>query len=95
MKGLGSSFKFKIGDNLVTYGGEEEVIVLGVKPNLKEALTNTEDPTTVELLQRDLDENCINKEDEDKPFYLVKSESFPGNKYYVESELEGKQYEIK
>jgi hypothetical protein len=82
------AFKFQIGDNLVTYGGEEEVVVLGVKSNLKEALTSTEDFKAVELLQRDLDENCISKEDEDKPFYLIQSDSFPGNKYYVESELE-------
>ncbi len=83
-----TNFKFQIGDNLITYGGEEEVIVLGVKSNLKEALNSTEDLIAIELLKRDLAENCIAKEDEAKPFYLIQSEYFPANKYYVESELE-------
>ena len=82
-----SSFKFQIGDNLVTYGGEEEVKVLGVKPNLAAALADTENPKAVESLKQDLRKDLIDNEDKNKPFYLVTSESFPVDKYYIESEL--------
>jgi len=82
-----SSFKFQIGDNLVTYGGEEEFKVLGVKPNLAAALADTENPKAVEELKRDLRKNLIGDEDKNKPFYLVTSKSFPVDKYYIESEL--------
>jgi hypothetical protein len=82
-----SSFKFQIGDNLVTYGGEEKVKVLGVKPNLAAALADTENPKAVESLKQDLRKNLIGNEDKNKPFYLVTSKSFPVDKYYIESEL--------
>ena len=80
--------KFKIGDNLVTYGGEEKVKVLGIKPNLAAALADTENPEVVEELKSDLRKNLIDNEDKNKPFYLVTSKSFPVDKYYNESELE-------
>jgi hypothetical protein len=83
-----SNFKFQIGDNLVTYGGEEEVKVLDMKPNLAAALADTENPGAVRLLKRNLRQNLINNEDKNKPFYLVTSKSFPEDMYYVESELE-------
>ena len=82
------SFKFQIGDNLVTYGGGEKVRVLGVKPNLAAALADTENPEVVEELKSDLRKDLIDNEDTNKPFYLVTSKSFPVNKYYIESELE-------
>ena len=82
------SFKFQIGDNLVTYGGGEKVKVLGVKPNLAAALANTENPEAVESLKSDLRKNLIDNEDKNKPFYLITSKSFPVDKYYIESELE-------
>jgi len=89
MKILGetSDFKFQIGDNLVTYGGEEEVKVLDMKPNLAAALADTENPEAVSLLKQNLRQNLINDEDKNKPFYLVTSKSFPQDMYYIESEL--------
>ena len=80
--------KFKIGDNLVTYGGGEKVKVLGVKPNLAAALADTENPKATESLKQDLHKNLIDNDDKNKPFYLVTSKSFPVDKYYIESELE-------
>ena len=80
--------KFKIGDNLVTYGGGEKVKVLGVKPNLAAALADTENPKAAESLRQDLHKNLIDNDDKNKPFYLVTSKSFPVDKYYIESELE-------
>ena len=82
------SFKFQIGDSLVTYGGGEKVKVLGVKPNLAAALANTKNPEAAESLKQDLRKNLIDNEDKSKPFYLVTSKSFPVDKYYIESELE-------
>ena len=82
------TFEFQIGDNLVTYGGGEKVKVLGVKPNLAAALADTENPKAVESLKQDLRKDLIDNEDKNKPFYLVTSESFPVDKYYIESELE-------
>jgi hypothetical protein len=82
------NFKFKIGDKLVTYGGEEEVTVLGVKPNLAAALADTKNPEVIKLLKQHLRQDLIDDEDKNKPFYLVTSESFPEDIYYVESELE-------
>jgi len=83
-----SSFKFQIGDNLVTYGGGEKVKVLGIKPNLAAALADVKNPEAVKELEKDLRKNLIDREDRNKPFYLVKSKSFPVDKYYIESELE-------
>jgi hypothetical protein len=83
-----SRFEFQIGDNLVTYGGGEEVKVLGVKPNLTAALADTKNPEAVKSLEQDLRKNLIDDEDKNKPFYLVSSDSFPVNKYYIESELQ-------
>jgi len=79
---------FNIGNKLVTYGGEEEVTVLSIKPNLAAALKDTENPEAVELLKKHLLQDLISREDRNKPFYLVTSNSFPENMYYVESELE-------
>jgi hypothetical protein len=81
--------KFKIGDTLQTYGGGEEVKVLDIKPNLAAALADIKNPKAVKELEKDLRQDLIDREDRNKPFYLVTSESFPVNKYYVESELEG------
>jgi len=39
--------------------------------------------------QEKISKETLDREDRNKPFYLVTSESFPVNKYYVESELEG------
>jgi len=80
--------KFKIGDNLTTYGGGEEVTVVSIKPNLAAALADVENPKAVEALKQDVRQGFVGKEDQNKPFYLVTSESFPVDKYYVESELE-------
>jgi hypothetical protein len=81
-------FKFQIGDDLITYGGGEEVKVLGVKPNLAAALADTENPEAVGVLKQELRKKVIDDRDKNKPFYLVSSDSFPVNKYYIESELE-------
>ena len=80
--------KFTIGDELTTYGGGEKVTVIGIKPNLAAALADTENSEAVKELKKDLRKNLISIEDRNKPFYLVTSESFPINKYYIESELE-------
>ena len=80
--------KFKIGDMLQTYGGEEEVTVIDIKPNLAAALADTKNPKAVRLLKQNLSQNLIDDEDKNKSFYLVTSKSFPVDKYYVESELE-------
>ena len=80
--------KFKIGDMLQTYGGEEEVTVIDIKPNLAAALADTKNPKAVRLLKQNLSQNLIDDEDKNKSFYLVTSKSFPVDTYYVESELE-------
>lgn len=85
-KEMGS--KFKVGDNLTTYGGGEEVTIVSVQPNLAAALADTKNPKAVEALKQDIRQGFVDKEDENKPFYLVTSEAFPIDKYYVESELE-------
>ena len=86
--------KFKIGDMLQTYGGEEEVTVIGIKPNLAAALADTENPKAVRLLKQNLRQDLIDDEDKNKPFYLVSSDSFPEDMYYVESELESSINEV-
>ena len=80
--------KFKIGDMLQTYGGEEKVKVLDIKPNLAAALADNKNQDAVEELEKDLRQGLIDREYRNKPFYLVTSKSFPVDKYYVESELE-------
>ena len=72
---------------LQTYGGEEEVTVIDIKSNLAAALADTENPKAVGLLKQNLRQNLIDDEDKNKPFYLVTSNSFPEDMYYVESEL--------
>jgi hypothetical protein len=79
--------KYKKGDMLQTYGGEEEVTVIDIKSNLAAALADTENPKAVGLLKQNLRQNLIDDEDKNKPFYLVTSNSFPEDMYYVESEL--------
>jgi len=79
--------KYKKGDMLQTYGGEEEVTVIDIKSNLAAALADTENPKAVRLLKQNLRQNLIDDEDKNKPFYLVTSNSFPEDMYYVESEL--------
>ena len=86
--------KFKIGDMLQTYGGEEEVTVIGIKPNLAAALADTENPKAVRLLKQNLRQDLIDDEDKNKPFYLVSSDSFPEDMYYVESELKSSINEV-
>ena len=88
MEILNEDSKFTIGDKLTTYGGGEEVTVIGIKPNLAAALADTKNPKAVKELEKDLRQGIIDREDRNKPFYLVTSESFPVDKYYVESELE-------
>jgi len=79
--------KYKKGDMLQTYGGEEEVTVIDIKSNLAAALADTENLKAVGLLKQNLRQNLIDDEDKNKPFYLVTSNSFPEDMYYVESEL--------
>jgi hypothetical protein len=86
--------KYKKGDMLQTYGGEEEVTVIDIKSNLAAALADTENPKAVRLLKQNLRQNLIDDEDKNKPFYLVTSNSFPEDMYYVESELKSSINEV-
>jgi len=79
--------KYSIGDKLETYGGEDEVTVIGIKPNLEAALNDTDNPKAVGLLKKAMRQDFIDSEDRNKPFYFVKFEDGTPSRYWVESEL--------
>ena len=79
--------KYSIGDKLETYGGGEEVTVIGIKPNLEAALNDTDNPKAVGLLKKAMKQDFIDSEDRNKPFYFVKFEDGTPSRYWVESEL--------
>ena len=79
--------KYSIGDKLETHGGEDEVTVIGIKPNLEAALNDTDNPKAVGLLKKAMKQDFIDSEDRNKPFYFVKFEDGTPSRYWVESEL--------
>ena len=86
--------KYSIGDKLETYGGGEEVTVIGIKPNLEAALNDIDNPEAVGLLRKAMRQDFINREDRNQPFYFVEFEDGTPSRYWVESELVNQNFEL-
>ena len=86
--------KYSIGDKLETYGGGEEVTVIGIKPNLEAALNDIDNPEAVGLLRKAMRQDFIDREDRNQPFYFVEFEDGTPSRYWVESELVNQNFEL-
>jgi hypothetical protein len=86
--------KYSIGDKLETYGGEDKVTVVGIKPNLEAALSDIKNPEAVGLLKRAMRQDFIDEEDKNQPFYFVDFEDGTPSRYWQESELTNQNSEL-
>ena len=82
-----SQYKFNIGDKLKTYGGEEAVTVVDVKPHLDAALKDIKNPKSVDNLKQAIRDGFVEDEQKHNPWYLVKFEDGTPTRYWAEDEL--------